>query len=685
MLAACGRPDGRDAYLRRPDSTLTFAADIAAIVYSRCASCHRPGGSASFSLLTYQDVKYRASLVAAVTANRVMPPWLPEPGRGDFANARRLSADEIGMIGQWVEEGAREGDSTKLPPAPGWADEWSLGPPDLVVTVPEPYVLPARGPEVFRNFVIPVHFPGPRWVKAVELRPGDARAVHHAMIMVDTTSLSRELDEQDPGLGYGGMHPIGNARMPPGFFLGWTPGRVPTSGTDGLSWELQDGSDLVLMLHLRPGAAEVRIAPTVGLYFADRPPGRFPTTIRLGSETIDIPPGATNYAVRDSFVLPVDIDVLGVYPHAHYHGKDIRATATLPDGSTRWLLHIPRWDFNWQDEYAYASPIRLPRGTTLTMQITYDNAGQGSGDAHGAAGHVAFGPRSTDEMGDLWLRVLPRDSTDLAILHRELGVKGLERRLSGLEQAIRLHPGEAGPHDQLAGLLLSFGRVDEAIAHYRQALAADPDDGNAHYNLAVALQGRGRLDEAIDHYRHAVRVTPSNASAYNNLGNALVARGAVVDAVVAYRWAILIAPSYAEAHNNLGVTLVARREVAEGLRHSREAARLKPDWATPLAAMAWTLATYPDDRVRRPGEAVRLAERAAALTGRRDAAALNALAAAYAAAGDFGRAVPMAEEALALAAASGDAATARDIGALIARYKQDRPYRDSAGALGARP
>ena len=202
-----------DAYLSTSQGSLTFNEDIAPILFEHCAACHRPGGSAPFSLLTYRDVKNRARLIAAAIVTRQMPPWLPEPGRGEFANERRLSREQIEMFQQWVEDGLREGDPLDLPPAPAWPEGWHLGEPDLVVRMPQPYTLPADGSEVFRNFVIPISISGTRYVEAVELHPGNPRVVHHAMIMVDPTPASRRLDEQDPEPGYEGMH-AGDAQIP---------------------------------------------------------------------------------------------------------------------------------------------------------------------------------------------------------------------------------------------------------------------------------------------------------------------------------------------------------------------------------------------------------------------------------------------------------------------------------------
>src|SRR5712691_4136080 len=157
---------------------LTFNKDIAPIVWTRCASCHRPGEIGPFSLLTYDDVRRRAAQIATVTRRRIMPPWKPEAGKGEFQDERRLTDRELESLQQWIASGAPEGDAADLPPIPNWKDGWRLGIPDVVVRMPEPYNVPADGPDVFRTFVIPIPVAAPRYVRAVEFRPGNARVVH---------------------------------------------------------------------------------------------------------------------------------------------------------------------------------------------------------------------------------------------------------------------------------------------------------------------------------------------------------------------------------------------------------------------------------------------------------------------------------------------------------------------------
>ncbi|MFN2421994.1 MAG: tetratricopeptide repeat protein [Gemmatimonadota bacterium] len=695
-----------------PGDEPTFARDIAPILYRNCAVCHRPEGPAPFDLLSYEDARARGPLIAALTQARVMPPWLPDRPRHAFANERRLTDEAIEAIRRWVEAGMPRGDPAEEPLPPEFPGGWQLGEPDLVVAMPEPYPVmgehgEAGAHEEFRNFVIAVPIETDRWVEAVELRFDAPKLVHHATLMVDPSDSSRRRDSEDPGPGFDGMGPASEARQPTGFFLGWTPGKVPTRIPPDIAWRLERGSDLVLQLHLRPIERPAAVRGQVGLHFAERPPARTAVLLRLGSESLDIPPGARSYAVEDSLVLPVEVEVLGLYPHAHYLGEEMSVVAVLPDGGTRWLLHIPRWDFNWQDEYRYREPVRLPRGTVLTMRYTYDNSTANPRNPRRAPEHVRYGPHSTDEMADLMIQVVAVEPDESAELARVAWLKSLSIHRQGLEAAVRWRAEDERAHYELGMVLAALGRHEEAIARYREALRLAPRYARAHNNLGIALQTVGRLDEAVRHYRLALETDPGYARASHNLAIALEAKGEVDEAIRFYRLAIDADPKLAPAHVRLAEVLRARGKPAEAIEHYRrgleiepddararlglgfalgstgrfpeaiaelrEAIRLDPRWPAPLIALAELLARHPDPAIRRPAEAVRLAERAAALTERPDPAILAVLAAAQASAGEFGHAAETAERALALASAVGARDLADRLRHSLERYRQRRP------------
>jgi tetratricopeptide (TPR) repeat protein/mono/diheme cytochrome c family protein len=691
----------------------TFSRDIAPIVFERCASCHRPGQAAPFSLLTYDGVRRRARQIVDVTRRRYMPPWKPVAGYGGpFLEERRLTDEEIQTIARWVEQGTPEGDRADLPPRRDLIEDWHLGPPNLVITMAEPYLLRAGGPSVFRNFVIPIPIAETKYVAALEYIPGNARVVHHANLRVDQTPSSRELDATDPLPGYEGRLSPG-AQYPDGYFLGWTPGQLPRLAPKGMAWRLEPGSDLVVQIHMQPSGRPEMLQSRIGLYFTDDPPVRTPMMLRLGRHDIDIPAGASHYVTSDQYRLPVDVEVHVVQPHAHYRAREIKAFALLPDGRRQWLIYIDDWDFNWQDVYRYAKPLVLPKGTIIGMEFTYDNSEGNPRNPDRPPRRVLLGEDSTDEMGNLWLQVLtessadrqmlfsdfrpkvlaedargyetmllgdPKDAslhTDAALIYWDLGQT--DRAIAHYESAIAIEPANVRTRYNFATLLAEQRRFDEAAAHFRRAIALRPDHAETHNNLGAVLWAQEKLGEAFEHFSEALRLDPKNFRAHNNVGYSLVSRGRVDEGIGHYREALALNPDFADAYVNLGRALASQGRFEEAVRQLREARRAAPNWPVPMVDLAWRLATAPDERLRQPDEALRLAERAAVLTGRQNIAALDVLAASYAAARRFDEAVTAEEAALALAVAAGMPGVADTLRARLELYRNREPFVDRRG------
>lgn len=603
VASACGAPRPHETTAAAVSETPTFTKDVAPIVFRHCASCHRPGESAPFSLLSYADVQRRARLIASVTQRRFMPPWLPDAGHGDFAGERRLTDAEIETLRRWEEQGALEGRAADLPPLPTYTDGWRLGEPGLILRLPKPYLLRADGADVWRNFVLAVPLTDTRYVQTVELRPGSARFVHHALMGIDITRSSRRQDEKDAEPGFDGMD-MGDSQPPDGHLLGWTPGMVPVPGIEGKAWRVDAGNDLVLQLHMIPSGKPETVDPAVGLYFAKEPPRGPPMhLLRLDADQmLDIPPGARDFAVTDSLELPVDVRVYAAYPHAHFLGRTMEGRARLPDGSEQWLIRINHWDFKWQDVYRYAKPIFLPRGTTVSMRFTYDNSADNAHNPNHPPRRVVAGLGSSDEMAHLQLQVLPTRLEDALLLkealyrhaatktpddpwvHYELG--NVFRDMGRIADAVRayraalvLDAGNAAAHNNLGVVLDGLGELDDAIGHYRQALGAEPDFADAHYNLANALRAAGRVAEAIAQYREALRLEPNLAAAHTNLGEALGAAGHLEEAIAHFRTTVRLSPGSAEAHNNLGAALAMSGHLGDAIEQFRQALRLDPDHA----------------------------------------------------------------------------------------------------------
>jgi tetratricopeptide (TPR) repeat protein len=648
---------------------VTFSHDIAPIIFDKCGVCHHPDGPAPFSLLTYTSAKQHATQIAAATRTRFMPPWKSEPGFGEFVGQRHLTDDEIALIERWVASGAPEGDARPLP-APTWTEGWQLGKPDLVVTLPIPYQLPADGIDVSRVFVLPVPTTSRRYVKGLEFRPGNPRVVHHANIRVDPTRASRQLDERDSDPGYDGII-LRSAVFPDGYFLGWTPGQVSPLLPKGMAWTLEPNSDLVVEIHMQPSGKVEQVAPSIGLYFTDDPPERTPVMLRLGRQNIDIPAGDSHYVVDDSFVLPVDVELQALQPHAHHRARAVEATATLPDGTTRWLINIKSWDFRWQHVYRLVSPMALPRGTTISMHYTYDNSAANLRNPQQPPMRVLWGQFSRDEMGDLWVQVLTSSERDRQILNDAFRPKLIAEDAIGYEMMIKRDPSRVTLHDDVAVLYLEMNRAADAAAHFKASAELAPQSPAAHYNYATALTMIGKTAEAIAEYEHAIAIRPDYARAHNNLGDALLRVGRTSEALPHFREALRLDPGYAEAHFNLGSALNAQGSPQEAFVQFRRALDLKPDLTPALVQLAWLLASARDAALRDPDQAVRVGERAVTLTARGDANALDVLAAAQAAAGRFDAAVETAAAALALGPPEVVAAAIRQRQRL---YQQKRAY-----------
>lgn len=555
----------------------TFTRDVAPILHAHCTVCHHDGGPAPFGLAGYAEARPWARAIRQATASRTMPPWKPAPGHGGpFAGERRLTDAEIALIGRWVEQGAVEGNPADPDPAPVRPSGWRLGPPDLVLALPEPYELAAGGEDRYRNFVLPVPLVAARYVRAFDFRPR-GRAIHHARLLIDPARSARRLDRRDPAPGYDdGLDD--DARFPDGHLLAWAPGRVPAFEPEDLAWRLDPGVDLVLQLHLPASDAPARIAPEVGLYFADAPATGAPAAVLLGDKTIDIPAGAARHVVEDSWRLPVDVEVLSVYPHAHRLGRDLQGFATLPDGSRRWLVRIDDWDFNWQEEYRLLEPLPLPAGTTLGMRYVYDNSAANRSNPNHPPRRIRYGRRSTDEMAELVVKVRARTAADRGRLARALTRKANAVDLAGAEKRARDDPRDFRAHHELGIYHLEAGRAAEAAERFRRVLRLRPGFAPAHYNLGIIAGGAGRLDAAAARFEAALARDPAHVAALTNYGIVLHALGRPEEAAGRYRAAIAIEPDRAETHNNLAVALLALGRAAEAAAAAERAARLT-GWA----------------------------------------------------------------------------------------------------------
>nr|MDQ2687870.1 hypothetical protein [Armatimonadota bacterium] len=381
------------AHAPQPPSAVTFAKDVAPILYQNCTTCHRTGQVAPFTLSSYADAKKRARLIAAVTEQRIMPPWKAD-SHGEFQNERRLTNAQIGVLKRWADAGAPAGKLAAAPPAPTFPGGWTLGKPDLIVGPSESYTVDAEGSDIYRCYVIPTNFAEDRYVSAIDVRPGNRAVVHHVIAYLDTSGEARRKDAADPGPGYAGSMGF----LPAGMLGGWAPGTIARRLPSDTGILLPKGADIVLEVHYHKDGKPETDRPQAAIYFnnanVERPLHIFP----LVNTGIRIPPDDKDYVAHASIPILFDATLLTIFPHMHNLGRQMTVTATFPDGTQKTLVDVPDWDFNWQGFYYYKAPLKLPRGSRIDLTAHYDNSADNPRNPHVPPKLVTWGEQTTDEM-----------------------------------------------------------------------------------------------------------------------------------------------------------------------------------------------------------------------------------------------------------------------------------------------
>jgi hypothetical protein len=429
----------------QPASAPTFTKDVAPILFTNCTNCHRPGEMAPMSLMTYKDARPWARSIAAKVADGTMPPWHADPRYGSFVGARGLSVAHKETIAKWVAAGAPEGKAADLPPAPVYTDGWNIGTPDEVLSMQEDYPIPATGEIPYQYLVVPANFAEDRFITDWEIRPGDRRAVHHLLLYLlapkevaeaqmkqrqqmmlgrmfgpkpdanaaaaprpvppfemaccvqipDGEEGGRPLppeQRKDPGPNYR-ARPVGMSSGMGGF----SPGGAIRHFPEGMGMRIPKGYSMVFQMHYTTYGKATTDRSKIGLKFAKTTPKTILNTMALINASLSIPPGATNHLVENTMTFNRETVLYSLIPHTHVRGSGWHYEATYPDGRKEIILSVPKYDFNWQHEYVFTTPLVLPAGTKINAKAWYNNSASNKSNPD-ATKTVTWGDQTWEEM-----------------------------------------------------------------------------------------------------------------------------------------------------------------------------------------------------------------------------------------------------------------------------------------------
>src|SRR5215467_3362216 len=391
-LSANGPADGR----------VTFDRDVAPILYSHCVECHRKGEVAPMPLVSYSDARPWARSIKDKVQSRAMPPWLAAPEYGHFLNDRRLTQKEIDTVAAWVDQGAAEGDAKDLPAAPKFVEGWSIGKPDVVIEMPKEVQVPSDGVIPYMYVTVPTNFGEDKWVQAAEIRAGNRSVVHHIIVFVQDPPKNKAAGKEGQPEGRG--EAVGTK------LCGFAPGEQPKVYPEGSAKLIKAGSNLVFQLHYTTNGEAAADKSYVGLIFAK---GAVHTAVQTGTATnatFVIPPGNSSFEVKSSWTAKENVRIVDLMPHMHVRGKDFTYTAVYPDGTSRVILSVPKYDFNWQLLYRPTEPVMLPKGGRLDCVAHFDNS-TGNKYNPDPTKEVRWGPQTWEEMMIGWFDYVVDDDS----------------------------------------------------------------------------------------------------------------------------------------------------------------------------------------------------------------------------------------------------------------------------------
>jgi peroxiredoxin len=364
---------------------VTYTKDVSRILQNRCQECHRTGQIGPMPLLTYDDASNWALMIKEVVSDGRMPPWHADPKHGKFKNDRKLSDDERSKLLAWIDAGCPEGNAADLPKAKQFSDGWTIGKPDVVLTMANAYTVPAKagkGGIPYKYMVIPTNFDEDKWVQAVEAKPGNHEVVHHiiAYVAVNGKKLS------SPGDGIGA-----------GMLVAYAPGDLGSIFPPGSAKLLPRGAAIVLQMHYTPNGVETPDKSSVGLVFAKDPPKAQVKTRAIAQQLFAIPPNAQSHKVTSKTTFSKDVILYSMFPHMHLRGKDFKFEVVYPDEKRETMLSVPRYDFGWQSNYLLEKPLHLPAGARIECTAHFDNSAKNLSNPNPGR-IVLWGEQTWDEM-----------------------------------------------------------------------------------------------------------------------------------------------------------------------------------------------------------------------------------------------------------------------------------------------
>jgi mono/diheme cytochrome c family protein len=387
-----------------PAAIPTYAKDIAPILYKNCTGCHRPGEIGPMSLLTYEDVRPHAKDIRDKIADGLMPPWHADMPAGTFVNERGLSDADKATIFRWVANGAPKGDAKDLPHAPDYPAGWSIGKPDAVFEMQEDYRVPADDVVQYEYFYIPTNFKEPKWVQAIEVRPGNRNVVHHVLVrykarpdIQPTPVLTFNQENQKLPPPVAGLRPAKEDGIPSRLLATYAPGTNPQMFTPGTALRLEPGGVIELQMHYTAAGQDETDRTKVGFIFSRDPAPREVRASQFYNASLRLPAGATSVAVDAEVEFGRDATVWGLFPHTHVRGKKWQYVLLLPDGSRKTILSVPRYDFNWQTYYMFREPLLIPKGSKIVSTAWYDNS-MGNRSNPDPTVDVKWGDQTWEEM-----------------------------------------------------------------------------------------------------------------------------------------------------------------------------------------------------------------------------------------------------------------------------------------------